>query len=582
MKAYWTGITDDHTIFGGTEASVESEYWLGVDIRIALSLSQLGGGEPNDAGAMEDGVYQGVDGLWNDTFSGIPEGPAMPGQVKLVSVVEWNLGASSAIPGATIVKPVLPVVLEGPLGTAGEFGVLSMRGNGTQIGIRQAVESIQSGGGTQLRGAAPSINHVDPESPNRGLFLEDQIILANTAAVDNNTVHTYKGRVNVTTGGIYTFGIISDDSFALRVRAGTWSSVSGGNLMIDSLSGGNTVFLDRNATGGPVFAQINLPVGQHSIDFVSMNEGGACGHEVFVAQGAFTNLEQTPNWRLLGQVSVGIIGRPGVQTGGFTVTTSAPNGPALNNLANAMTQLTATGTVSTGYTTINFADPDSPGGGGSFSPSNPFPRDNVGVDDDNFAVQVDATVTIPVEGDYIFGFRSDDGTALQIPGKSWIGIVDAVNGNSVIAGDTVMHNVNTGDSYTRAKIHLTAGTYAMRGLYWEAGGGANYELFADSALNPQSRLLTVGAATSYTDPGGLALVARPKFALTPGTFSPEYTLLLQWNTLPGDPYMPEYSYDLINWYPLRNQPMMATGATDSILMTQLQPFPRAFYHVRTW
>ena len=145
-----------------------------------------------------------------------------------------------------------------------------------------------------------------------------------------------------------------------------------------------------------------------------------------------------------------------------------------------------------------------------------------------------------------------------------------------------MHNVNTGDSYTRAKIHLTAGTYAIRGLYWEAGGGANYELFADSALNPQSRLLTVGAATSYTDPGGLALVARPKFTITPGPFSAEYTLLLQWNTLPGDPYMPEYSYDLINWYPIRNQPSIATDTTDSVLMIQLQPFPRAFYHVRTW
>ena len=45
-------------------------------------------------------------------------------------VIEWNLGAGGAIPGATAVGPVLPVALPGPLGSATGFGVLGMRGNG--------------------------------------------------------------------------------------------------------------------------------------------------------------------------------------------------------------------------------------------------------------------------------------------------------------------------------------------------------------------------------------------------------------------------------------------------------------------
>jgi hypothetical protein len=576
MQTIWLGLTDDHFVFGGTESNTDPvNGWVWTS-RLSSTYRAWAGGEPNNSGGLEDAVQLFGAGIWNDIPAGIPEAPAAPGQVIQPYVIEWNLAAAAPIPGVPVAGPVLPADLDGPTGGTGTFGVLAVRDNGALSHIRAGVDSVMSGTGTRLTGTTAAINHVDPEAPNRGIFLSDATILANTAAVDENNVHVYKGLIRVQTAGTYTFAVNADDSFALRIRGAAWSGVNGGYVMIDHLSPGDTMFVDQLAYSATSFGRVDLAVGLYYLDFVAHQDSGSSGHEVMVARGGHSSLADTPDWRRVGHVSAGTIGRPGVQATGYTVITSAPNGSAITNLSSAQTQITATGTTST-HSAINFADPESPGGGGSISPSNPFAR-NTGIDDDNFAVQVDATLSIPVEGDYIFGFRSDDGSSLQITGQSWLGIVDSVDGISVIAGDTLKYDQNTGDSFTRAKIHLTAGTHTLRGVYWENGGGAHYELFGDSALNPQTRLLEAGAAQSYADPDGLMLIVPPRIHHSP--YNADHTFELAWDTTPGVSYYVEYAFDLPNWNPWIG-PFTATGPTYSVHVGALAPYPRFYFRVRT-
>ena len=577
MRALWIGLTDDHTVFGGTEAGTDPNIGWVWTSRLTSTYRSWAGGEPNNLGDEDSTILNG-DGSWNDSWTGIPEAPASPGQVLLAYVIEWNLASATAVPGAIVVGPVLPPDLAGPTGATDQFGVLAVKDNGALTHIRAGVDSVQSGTGTRLTGTAPAINHVDPEGANRGTFIDDLPILANTAAVDENNVHVYKGLIHVQTADTYTFAVNADDSFALRLRGASWSGVNGGFAMIDHLSSGDTMFVDQFAYFATAFGRVNLAAGFYELDFVAHQDRGGSGHEVLVARGNFSSLADTPDWRMVGHVSAGTIGRPGVQVSGFTVTTSAPNGPVVNNLLDAQVQIGATGTTST-QPVINFADPDNPGGGGSFSPNTPFPRGTAGVEENDFAVQVDAVITIPVEGDYIFGYRSDDGASLQIVGQSWLGIVDTVDGVSVIAGDTVKYDQITGDSFTRAKIHLAAGTYSLRGLYWERGGGAHYELFGDTALNGQTRLLTAGAAASYQDPDGLRLIAPPLLHAT--VYNPDHTYDLVWDSSPGLNYRVEYAFDLPNWNLHPTSFPASGGSTTTVRFGALSGFERIYMRVRT-
>jgi hypothetical protein len=218
-----------------------------------------------------------------------------------------------------------------------------------------------------------------------------------------------------------------------------------------------------------------------------------------------------------------------------------------------------------------------------FGGDNPFRTGVAAVDDQDFAVEVTATINVAVAGDYVFGFMSDDGTLLQLPGKTWAGIIESVDGISVIAGDTLRHDANTASSYTRATVTLAAGNHTLRGLYWERGGGAHYELYADSAANPVTRLLGSYAGGTFVDAGGLPLVNPTPLVLQIDPYNAAtHTLLLTWSTIPTHGYMPEYSYDLVNWYPLVSVPTIASGNSLSLTIIQLQPFSYSYYRIRSY
>ena len=103
------------------------------------------------------------------------------------------------------------------------------------------------------------------------------------------------------------------------------------------------------------------------------------------------------------------------------------------------------------------------------------------------------------------------------------------------------------------------------------------------SFDPVTRLLGSYTGGAFTDEGGLPLVNPTPLVMQVSPYDAiNHTLLLNWTTMPGHGYTPEYSYDLVNWYPIRNQPAIATGNVDGILMIQLQPFTRAYYRVRSY
>jgi hypothetical protein len=177
--------------------------------------------------------------------------------------------------------------------------------------------------------------------------------------------------------------------------------------------------------------------------------------------------------------------QPGLTSAGWALTTSAPNGPAIGNVNDAVAQLAATGTGS-GSAVINFADPES-GGTGQFGGKTAFPRNTAG-DDNNFAVRGTAQLVITDADTFRFGFSGDDGGWIRIAGKTGWTIVENATGAGVVSDrfntgvfDALVTDVPTGNSRTVGDIFLTPGTYTIEAGFFEIGGGAYNEVFGGDA-----------------------------------------------------------------------------------------------------
>ena len=92
---------------------------------------------------------------------------------------------------------------------------------------------------------------------------------------------------------------------------------------------------------------------------------------------------------------------------------------------------------------------------------NTFPGLTIGLDQDNYALEATATITIPGPGDWTFGVNSDDGFSLTI------GSFSMSYPNPRGPGDTL-----------QTFAFPAAGDYALRLVFYECGGGSEVELFA--------------------------------------------------------------------------------------------------------
>ncbi len=134
----------------------------------------------------------------------------------------------------------------------------------------------------------------------------------------------------------------------------------------------------------------------------------------------------------------------------------------------------------------------STGSDGRYGNNNSFPGQTMGVDVNDFVVEVTATVQIPSAGPWTFGVNSDDGFRLNVGDSFVISFPDP-----------------RGPADTLGVFDApAAGEYALRLVYYERGGGAGLELFAA----PGSR--SVWDATNFrlvgdTANGGLAVRSVP-------------------------------------------------------------------------
>lgn len=371
--------------------------------------------------------------------------------------------------------------LPGPECCENQFGIRAVRNVGPIPDIATAVAALFDLAATVVDTTAPVINFgdLDDGANDYGMFPGDSGLPGDRSGDDDELVVVAKGRIRITEAGLYTFGVHSDDGFALRIRGQEWLSASGGGA-IDGADP-STVVCPTGTADADTRATVNLPAGEYPLDFLWFEHSGGAYAELYAARGVYPCDSDTADWQLVGH-KARVPPAPqyciGVSRAGWVVEYSAPGGVQLNSIADAEAELAGAPAVANADR-IQYLDPESPGGARGCGV--PFPQ-NTGADDDDFAVRATAALAIPVAGVYHFGFEGDDGGYLQIEGQVWSGIVMTTDpARGMIVGDRIQFDSNTANSRTVGAIFLEPGIYTIRALFWERDGGACFRVFGGQA-----------------------------------------------------------------------------------------------------
>lgn len=172
---------------------------------------------------------------------------------------------------------------------------------------------------------------------------------------------------------------------------------------------------------------------------------------------------------------------------GFTVQVAESTG-SIVNLSEALAVLDGENqaSVTTAISpTLNFRDPEGGGGSGRYDEDFVFPNDTPG-DDNDFAVRATGTITVTRASEYTFHTNSDDGIRL---------IIDGV---TVIDDDTLHAPQDR-----LGVIDLSEGLHDVELIYFERGGGAEFEL--SSARRARTSWGTVYRLVGDAENGGFAV-----------------------------------------------------------------------------
>ncbi len=207
--------------------------------------------------------------------------------------------------------PILPEdPLPGPVGTDGEFGVRYVWGSGSLNNVSRVVEALQAveagtWEGTFFDTTHAFINHGD----GNGLFPEDDPYPEEVESdeeglwTDEDFLQFAKGTIRVPESGEYTFGVQTDDGFALRIFGAEFSRVQGNG----QLDPGNSNTMAHPGTTGNSSTRgiVTLARGDYDIEFMWYERGGGDFGELYIAKGAFPGDADTDTWQLLGRPSDG-------------------------------------------------------------------------------------------------------------------------------------------------------------------------------------------------------------------------------------------------------------------------------------
>lgn len=529
----WIGLTDDPAS-GLTGAAETGSGNPAVDGQKGLNNAEPGwrwqggsvfnytnwnGGEPNNAGSGENAAHIGGNGAWNDNAQA---GPAFK------YVYEYETQSATPLDSPNILNLSAPEKAPGPAGGNGYMTVREVINNGAPIsGVVGALNSlfVQQEGAIDHSYQAPVLNMhnvAGGQAEGRfGLDSEFGVVRDGLAPADqdlNNVAVSAKGtfRVPEGQGGDYTFQLNSDDGAEVWIYDQRFKSSTNG-----AISSYGSLLFPGDRGPADTLGVVNLEPGDYEFEVVYNENGGGANVEFSAAKGAFTGHNLT-DFRLVGAAPQTVSGMTPHVTGQWSVkeVLRQPDGSGdLNNLADARALLDSpdgddlpfTGNVDS----INFADPDTNGGGasGRFAGDNNFLNDGgFGLDDNDFAMRATATLSIATAGDYTFGFAGDDGGELTITGATFTSISSQVGASITNGGQSLTADVLTGDSLTFGTTNLAAGEYQIEYTFFERGGGAWTEIFvAPGALNAfdASAFRLLGQTSEQVDAvigGGLQLV----------------------------------------------------------------------------
>lgn len=485
----------------------------------------------------------------------------------------------------TMTKPVLPRGnLPAPPIAPGLWATRYIFNAGDVNSLAAALSIIQSVGtpefiGTTVDATSQVLNHGD------GGIFGDPVPYDPAAETDgccsDNFILLSAGMINIIKPGRYTFGVHSDDGFALRIRGANAISLSGGGQLDEA---DPEVVLFPGVTGDSSTRTVyEFPAsGEYRVEFLWFENGGGENGELYAAEGSFVNDGDTPFWQLVGLVSPGgSYEALGVDSSGWSVVSSDPgvdpndpNDSELNDWAAAFADLAARSGPAQVYDFLNVGDPDTNAG------VLPFPKNDVG-DQNDFALKATAKLVVPKTGLYRIQFNTDDGGYMKIAGQTFLGIIRSDQDRAVIdPPDTVINDVLSGDSNTIAEISLNAGTYDIEAGMFERGGGAFLRVNGGSADAPAlTTLARNGAKTVFYSASGVGFVTPPAGPLpdviSAVSISGGNIVIGFRPTDANATYKLARSTNLANWTVLPNAPVVAGGnVTFTVPLTDEDSFYR--------
>ncbi len=236
----------------------------------------------------------------------------------------WQLVGNPGDPSLPPLVPVIPddVFVALPLAEEGTWSIRFYYPNpAAGVGSLAAAFDVARNPSSLFGGGlVPYLNHFNrpisnPGTGTHGLFHSnrtDQYALAELyflgagldATVDN-MMALATARVVIPADGLYTFGVNTDDGFALRIvdAPNGFRRLSGTATTLIDMAQPNTIY--RSGGTASNRAVIELTAGQYDIEFAFYEAGGAAGFELFAAAGDFTNEGDTTAWRAIGHTSSG-------------------------------------------------------------------------------------------------------------------------------------------------------------------------------------------------------------------------------------------------------------------------------------
>lgn len=395
-------------------------------------------------------------------------------------------------------------------------------GAGTISDIPSALAQIQRVGKPGFTGVAIDYTSEVINYSRGGLFANDlpypDAVTRDDAWTAEDFIQLGVANLEIPEESDYTFGVHSDDGFALRIRGGEAVAVFG-NGELDPADP-EAVIHPANTGDSSTRAVYRLKRGVYRIEFFWWDRGGDDNGEIYAAKGRFANDADTDQWKLVGDNNPSkTFVRLGVDASGWTVTSSDPGNPPnntpINNWADANAAFAATGGGAKNYDTLNVGDPDTSGG------VLPFPK-NSPADDDDCVLRATAKLVVPVDGDYLLGFNSDDGAFMTVKGQNFIETVGNGTGQSTIVSmadgkaDSVFCDCLTVQSDTTAKITLKKGTYDIVVGMFERGGGSFLRVSGGRFGAPLGSTLTRNGAGVFTTAEALHATDKPVGILAGG------------------------------------------------------------------